>query len=426
MTSALVLALVAAGFVADADTPPWIRSSTIDGERTSLQIASRRYVGPEDSMLPDVWLVGVTHIGMQEYYRDLSALLQECDLVLYESVMPEGARSPGGEDDRQRAASTQAALDLLAQSATRCLQAGQPVPTDVDALRAGVGTIDLRLPGWVSNASVDAWGRPVRFEHDEAGASLRISSMGPDGEAGTADDLSSTLDVDVESAAVVEGNVNLQAMLAESLGLRYQLDTMPYDDTRWRVSDMSVEAVGASFAAKGMRFDELGDMLAGSSLPAQLIRAILALIPLGDALTGGSVSDGIQVVLIELLGTPGLLNLTEQQYGDGFNEVIIVERNTVPLEDLDRIIAEEPDIRHVAVLYGAAHMPDLAARLEAASHGYVVAETRWDDAMTVDMHETNLSPADFKSIRRSIRLSLASLKRQARKAREAEAAPSSD
>ena len=54
MTSALVLALVAAGFVADADTPPWIRSSTIDGERTSLQIASRRYVGPEDSMLPEL------------------------------------------------------------------------------------------------------------------------------------------------------------------------------------------------------------------------------------------------------------------------------------------------------------------------------------------------------------------------------------
>ena len=73
-----------------------------------------------------------------------------------------------------------------------------------------------------------------------------------------------------------------------------------------------------------MRFDELGDMLAGSSLPAQLIRTILALIPLGDALTGGSVSDAVQVVLIELLGTPGLLNLTEQQYGDGFNEVIIV------------------------------------------------------------------------------------------------------
>ena len=424
MTQALLLALLATGFAADVETAPWIRSATTEGDRTALQIASRRYVGPEESTLPEVWLVGVTHIGMQEYYRDLSTLLGQCDLVLYESVMPEGARSPGGADDQQRASSTQAALDLLSQSATRCLQAGQPVPTDIESLRSGVGAIDLRLPGWVSNAAVDAWGRPVHFEHDEVAGSLRISSVGADGEVGTDDDLASTLDVNVESAAVVEGNVNLQSMLAQSLGLRYQLDSMPYDDLRWRVSDMSVESVEASFAAKGMRFDELGDMLAGSSLPAQLIRAILALIPLGDALTGGSVSDAVQVVLIELLGTPGLLNLTEQQYGDGFNEVIIVERNTVPLEDLERIITEEPGVRHVAVLYGAAHMPDLATRLEATPHGYVVAETRWDDAMAVDMRETNLSPDDFKSIRRSIRLSLASLKRQARKAREA--ASSSD
>ena len=227
----------------------------------------------------------------------------------------------------------------------------------------------------------------------------------------------------VDSADAVEGNVNLQAMLAQSLGLRYQLDTMPYDDPRWRVSDMSVEEVEAAFAERGLRFDDLGDMLAGSSLPAQLIRSMLALIPLGDALTGGSVSDGIQVVLIELLGTPGLLNLTDQQYGAGFNEVIIVERNGVPLEDLDRIIEAEPDIRSVAVLYGAAHMPDLAARLEASAHGYRAMETRWDDAIAVDMRNTRLSPSDFKSIRRSIRLSLAALKRQARQAKEAESAP---
>ena len=419
MTPVLLLSLIMSGAVADEHGPAWIRSVNVEGERTSLQIASRRYVGPEDSTLPAVWLVGVTHIGMNDYYEELSSLLQECDVVLYESVMPEGARPPGGTDEAQRVASTQASLDMLSQSVNRCLQAGQPMPTGVEPLRRGIREIDLRLPGWVDNASVDAWGRPVRFELDEEVGVLRIRSSGQDGIAGTVDDLSSDLKVEVDSEAVVDGNVNLQAMLAQALDLRYQLDTMPYDDSRWRVSDMSVEAVEASFAAKGMNFDDLGDMLAGSSLPAQLIRSMLALIPLGDALTGGSVSDGLQVVMIEMLGTPGLLNLTDQQYGEGFQDVIIVERNTVPLEDLDRLIADEPEVRSVAVLYGAAHMDDLASRLEAASHGYAVDETRWDDAIAVDLGETNLSSADFKSIRRTIRLSLASVKRQAREAREA-------
>ena len=423
MTPVLFLALMMTGVAVEDEGPLWIQSKTIEGERTSLQIASRRYIGPEDAGLPEVWLIGVTHIGMGAYYRDLSEMTESCDLVLYESVMPAGARAPGAAAPDHRVASTQASLELLAQASTRCLQAGQPLPLDADALRDCVGSIDLRLPGWVANASIDAWGQPVRFEHDEAGDVLRISSVGPDGQGGTADDLSTSLDVVVDSADAVEGNVNLQAMLAQSLGLRYQLDTMPYDDPRWRVSDMSVEEVEAAFAERGLRFDDLGDMLAGSSLPAQLIRSMLALIPLGDALTGGSVSDGIQVVLIELLGTPGLLNLTDQQYGAGFNEVIIVERNGVPLEDLDRIIEAEPDIRSVAVLYGAAHMPDLAARLEASAHGYRAMETRWDDAIAVDMRNTRLSPSDFKSIRRSIRLSLAALKRQARQAKEAESAP---
>jgi hypothetical protein len=202
---------------------------------------------------------------------------------------------------------------------------------------------------------------------------------------------------------------------------------MPYDDTRWRVSDMSVEAVKASFEARGMDFDDLGDTLAGTSMPAQLIKTMLAIIPMGDALSGGSVSDAIKVVMIELLGTPGLLNLMDQQYGVGFNEVIINERNGVPLEDLRRLIDDEPEVDCIAILYGAAHMSDMSLRLEAVQHGYVIAETRWDDAISVDQSKSNLTESDFKSIRRSIRVSLASVKRAARQAREAaEAAGAED
>ena len=424
LTVHLFSSLLLISVLAGADQPeesPWIRSVRTDADGPVLQIASRRYVAPRDSDAPAVWLVGVTHIGSASYYAGLTELLSGCDIVLYESVMPEGARPPKGADDVQRALATQASLDLLSQSAARCVQAGQPVPEDIASLRDGVSEIDLRLGGWVDNASVDAWGRPVRFEQDEEQSMLRISSMGPDGRHGTSDDLSSEHSVVIESQAVVEGNVNLQAMLAQSLGLSYQLDTMPYGDVRWRVSDMSVEAVKESFAARGMSFDELGDMLSGASMPAQLIKTMLAIIPMGDAISGGGVSDAIKAVMIELLGTPGLLNLTDQQYGEGFNAVIIVERNDVPLQDLEEIIAEESEVDCVAILYGAAHMSDMASRLLAGSHGYTCVETRWDDAIAVDVRNSILEESDFKSIRRTIRLSLASLKREARQLREAAA-----
>jgi hypothetical protein len=69
----------------------------------------------------------------------------------------------------------------------------------------------------------------------------------------------------------------------------------------------------------------------------------------------------------------------------------------------------------------------MSLRLEAEQHGYVIAETRWDDAISVDQSKSNLTESDFKSIRRSIRVSLASVKRAARQAREAaEAAGAED
>ncbi len=66
-------------------------------------------------------------------------------------------------------------------------------------------------------------------------------------------------------------------------------------------------------------------------------------------------------------------------------------------------------------------MSDMASRLLAGSHGYTSVETRWDDAIAVDVQDSILEESDFKSIRRTIRLSLASLKREARQLREAAA-----
>jgi len=411
-----LLAALLVGADGQAEPDSWTRSRTAAEQEAVLEIASRRYTAPEDSGIPDVWLVGVTHIGNGEYYDSLSSLLSNVDVVLYESVMPAGARPHDADNDTQRRSSTQDGLELLSSTASRCGE----LPGSAEELAECAGRIDLRMGGWIRNASVDAWGRPVVFQHHAEDGTLRLVSVAADGQLETEDDL--VVDVRLETGEDDQEGPprNLQAMLADALGLRFQLESMPYEAINWRVSDMTIGQVETAFASRGLQFDVLGDMLSGASLPAQLINMMLALIPIGDSLSNGAVSDGIKVVLIELLGSPGVLNITDQQFGEGFHEVIVVERNRIPLLDLDRMIEREATVNSVAILYGAAHMPDMAQQLLASGHGYEEAEARWDPAITVDLARSALSERDRKSIRRSIRIALAQLKRQARLAREAQ------
>tara|TARA_B100001121_G_scaffold220991_1_gene194240 strand:+ start:15028 stop:16281 length:1254 start_codon:yes stop_codon:yes gene_type:complete len=407
--------LLLASLGSNGDPAAWIRTANEPEVRSVLEIASRRYEAPSDTTTPDVWLIGVTHIGDAAYYEALTELLADVDVVLYESVMPDGARPHRAATETARRASTRQGLELLATIGGRT----EDMPTDAETFAAAAEEIDLRMGNWIRAASTDAWGRPIDYLPVAAGLQLR--SAGPDGERATDDDLVVEVVRPTESDEPTPPR-NLQAALADALGLRYQLESMPYAARNWRVSDMSIGAIRTAFARRGMEFDMLGDMLSGSSIPAQLINTMLGLIAIGDSLSGGAVSDGVKVVLVELLGTPGVLDMTDRQFGPGFQDVIIVERNTVPLEDLERIIAEEPAIDSVAILYGAAHMPDLAVRLVQSEHGYEEVDVRWDRAIGVDLETSPLTERDRKSIRRSIRLALAGLKREARLAAQSEAA----
>ena len=69
-------------------------SKTEDGKLKALETSIVRYVGPEGSHHEGVVvdLVGVVHIGQQEYYDQLDELLSKYDVVLYELVAPDGTR----------------------------------------------------------------------------------------------------------------------------------------------------------------------------------------------------------------------------------------------------------------------------------------------------------------------------------------------
>ena len=75
-----------------ADPPSFLRISAEEGRSVALEIASHRLRRPDGG--PVINLVGVVHIGDAEYYRALQGELEEADVVLYESVKPEGTGGP--------------------------------------------------------------------------------------------------------------------------------------------------------------------------------------------------------------------------------------------------------------------------------------------------------------------------------------------
>ncbi|HIN09200.1 MAG TPA: hypothetical protein EYM64_01330, partial [Phycisphaerales bacterium] len=100
----------------DALAPPpkpqqaWTRRS--EGENiVSLDLASRRYTADGK---PDVWLIGVAHIAEQSFYDEVTALLDEMDIVLYESVRPTGSRPPSGSTEEEQVQSTRKSLAFVA------------------------------------------------------------------------------------------------------------------------------------------------------------------------------------------------------------------------------------------------------------------------------------------------------------------------
>ncbi|MEE8459505.1 MAG: hypothetical protein V3S08_06515, partial [Phycisphaerales bacterium] len=81
-----------------APSGPYMRSVEDPGRTVALEVASRTFV-PADADGPTVVLVSVAHIAERELYGQLQAVLDANDIVLYESVMPAGARGAGGSTD---------------------------------------------------------------------------------------------------------------------------------------------------------------------------------------------------------------------------------------------------------------------------------------------------------------------------------------
>ncbi|MCH2133064.1 MAG: type II secretion system protein GspG [Phycisphaerales bacterium] len=413
MLASVILASTVAIVNPGAEPTSWLESKVTTGESASLTLASRRYVSETDGW-PEVWLVGVTHIGDESFYDAVGELVADSDLVLYESVYAEVTLPPSGDTIQAQQNATSARLEWLAEAARACGGPDGDWPGSMDELQAKSVHVDRRMVDSVRSLRHDAWGHPVVLLRN--GNTTVVRSYGADGRPGgedAAEDLEVTLDLG-EGSVAVEG---IQESLARGLDLEFQLKVLPYEREDWQVSDMSWEALSAAFQESGVEIQGLSGMLEGSSLPAGIAKLFLRLLPALDVLTGGAVTDGVKVMLIELLGNDQAVEIATREFGADVGRILIDERNIIVINDLVER-SQVGDVDRIAVVYGAGHMADMGERLEAL--GWTEQEVRWLPAITVDLEKSSLTKAHMMMIRRSVDMAMKRLEQRSAPAPDAE------
>jgi hypothetical protein len=390
----------------------YMRSVEDPGRTVALEVATRTFV-PADADGPKVVLVSVAHIAERELYGQLQAVLDAHDVVLYESVMPAGARGASGATDSQRAASTLAVMKFTAGALYHFHKREQRYPVDLSKLASFTGQRDPRLAQWLASAETDGWGRRIAYEVGEGGRVFVLTSLGADravGGAGADADIQVTSETAVDAQFQDDGQDNIQAELAKALGLAFQLDGIDYDRPHFRCSDMSMDQLQRAMQAEGLDMAPLEGSLGGSSLPGRIAVIFLRLMRMVDIFFDGVIADGMKVMLIELFSDNAFMEQSFRQFGDGFERVLIDQRNQIVIDDLGEILERERDVRSVAIFYGAAHMPDMAERL-ADQLGYRPDAEQWFTAFEVDLDESAMTPSQLQSLRRMIRQQLRMMSR---------------
>ncbi len=389
------------------DDDRYLRVVEQRGHFIALEVAARTFAHPSGEG-PRVSLVSVAHIGERELYAAVQKFLDGHDVVLYESVMPPGAGPVTGETPEARRAATKAALEFTASAIVWDHDKREAYPSSIADMQEFIGSADGRFEDWIATATADAWGNAVAYVVKPDGAGFSLTSFGADGKPG-GDDENADLSIDHIAAEALpplfEEGDNIQLELANALGLEFQLDAVEYNGDDWRCSDMTVVQLDRAMREKGVDFGPISGALTGSSLPAKIATFALRAIAWADTWFDNTISDTIKVVMIDLLSDDLAMEQALKQFGAGFEEVIVDQRNQVVIDDLKAVIADEADVQSVAIFYGAAHMPDMAERL-ADQLGYEPVEQQWMTAIKLNYADTSLAPFQIRMIRNMFRQQL--------------------
>lgn len=197
-------------------------------------------------------------------------------------------------------------------------------------------------------------------------------------------------------------DLGIQKQLAETLGLKFQLDVIDYRRPNFKNSDLAVEGVQQEIkqrtknepeAEPNQTFDTLMEALQGTGKTAEMLQPMLALL-------GGSeqTRETTRMLFIQVLGRAGeFLDMAKNASPElrDLLDVILTERNQIVLRDLKEQLGRLNTGDSVAVFYGAAHLPELAAAIQ-EKLGYTPGLEKWDTAFTADPAKAGMQPAQIK------------------------------
>ncbi|MBX3359802.1 MAG: type II secretion system protein GspG [Phycisphaeraceae bacterium] len=417
------------------DEPRYIRVVESDkGKTLRLQMAVHEYK-PTDADGPRLTVAGAVHIADLPFYQALQAELDTKDVVLFEGVKPPGVgraeHDLDGATDKARAEATRKRIRLLATLAVAAKKKTGDYPASLDDFAAAG---DKRIGWLVESARFDGWGNPLVYtvaaaapadngdepadpDADKAKPAKKrpfdIVSTGADGKPG-GEGVNADLAFSAQkplSRDEVPGGDGLQDQLAKAMGLVFQLNVMDHSKPNWRNSDMSIDQVQKRLDAAGAEGSALFQMLDGSSFTAQMASLLLKFIG-----SSPEMSAMFKMVMVDLLAHTGeVLGALPGDTGT-LMEVIIKDRNAVVVEDLQKIMAEEKDVKTVGIIYGAGHLPDLEGRIRKL--GFEDDGVRWVTAIEVDVRDTGMTTGQVRQLRESMRRSIeAQLKAAAKKSK---------
>jgi hypothetical protein len=387
----LLLCVLGASGAADAHSgEAYLRVTEQSQGVSSLETAARRFE-PADGAGPEIWLVGVIHIGEKIYYQSLQELLDRQSLVLFEGVgRPEFIGFEPGADT-ERIQWTRDAADYLARLYLWYFEQGEEWPTGLEDLQGAMSELRRQELDWLSQARTDAWGRDWQFEADAG--QQRLGSLGADGEPGGE---GADADIWIDLADIKDDDAlsNLQSSLATALKLDFQSEGIDYNRAHFRNSDMSLRQLRTALSAANAagEEDEILQLLEGNMPGGELLEKLLTMI-------GGSPQFQAlaRQIMIEVLAEPDTLDQLGERF-DSVMEVLVVDRNRIVLDDLRRALAAGDAGESIALFYGAGHMDDLEQVL-VGELNYQPSETVWERAMVANLAETGLAPAQLNFIR---------------------------
>ncbi len=195
------------------------------------------------------------------------------------------------------------------------------------------------------------------------------------------------------------GLQDIQATLAEVLGLVFQLDAVNYDRKHFVNSDMSPDDLGRLMGGTGEGSadeDEIMGLLSGEASIGTMLKSVLGVLG-----TNPKICALAKVMLIETMG--GLKGDLSQIRSLGpdmerLMRVLIEDRNRIVMADLKEVLTRPDTPSSIALFYGAGHMDNMERAL-VGELGYKPAGEVWLPAFGVDYADAGLTEPDLAMIR---------------------------